>query len=53
MSLIGKFLGKEEQPKESPITAILPSEIYNAGVLELKDVIAPSALKITPRELNL
>lgn len=53
MSFIGKFLGKEEQPKESPITAILPNEIYNAGVLELKDVIAPSALKITPRELNL
>ncbi len=53
MSFIGKFLGKEEQAKEPPITAILPSEIYNAGVLELKDVIAPSALKITPRELNL
>ncbi len=32
---------------------ILPQEIYEAGVLELKDVIAPSALKISPRELNL
>ncbi|MCC7004424.1 DUF87 domain-containing protein, partial [Candidatus Nomurabacteria bacterium] len=35
------------------ITPIMPQEIYEAGVLELKDVIAPSALKITPREMNL
>jgi type IV secretory pathway VirB4 component len=32
---------------------VLPQEIYETGVLELKDVIAPSALQITPRELNL
>jgi conjugal transfer ATP-binding protein TraC len=35
------------------ITSFLPQEIYEAGVLELHDVIAPSALKVTPRELNL
>lgn len=32
---------------------ILPEEIYKRGVLELQDVIAPSALEITPRALNL
>lgn len=32
---------------------ILPEAIYKQGVLELQDVIAPSALKITPREINL
>ena len=32
---------------------MLPQEIYEAGVLELQDVIAPSALKISPRSLNL
>jgi len=32
---------------------ILPEQIYKQGILELQDVIAPSALKITPRELNL
>ena len=37
----------------TPITSILPQDIYEAGVLELKDIIAPSALKISPRELNL
>ncbi|MDP3996567.1 MAG: DUF87 domain-containing protein [bacterium] len=41
---------KKKQPE---ITSILPQEIYEAGVLELKDVIAPSALKVTPRALNL
>lgn len=41
---------KEEKPV---ITSILPQEIYQSGVLELQDIIAPSALKISPRSLNL
>ncbi|HEX8994354.1 MAG TPA: DUF87 domain-containing protein, partial [Candidatus Paceibacterota bacterium] len=36
-----------------PVSPVLPEQIYAQGVLELQDVIAPSALKITPRELNL
>lgn len=32
---------------------LLPQQIYEAGVLELQDIIAPSALKVTPKELNL
>lgn len=44
---------KKKQPKEQDIQSILPKEIFKAGVLELKDIIAPSALKVTPRELNL
>ncbi len=31
----------------------MPEQIYKQGVLELQDVIAPSALKVTPREINL
>lgn len=53
MSLLDKILGRNQESKQEPVTAILPSEIYESGVLELKDVIAPSALKISPRELNL
>src|SRR3990167_4616703 len=45
------FLKKKEAP--APMASILPEQIYKEGVLELQDVIAPSALKITPRELNL
>ncbi len=50
MSIFSKLLGKKEQ---APIVSLMPQEIYEAGVLELKDVIAPSALKISPKEINL
>jgi conjugal transfer ATP-binding protein TraC len=39
--------------KQSPISSALPQQMYQAASLELKDVIAPSALKVTPRSLNL
>ena len=42
-----------KKKQESPIVSILPEEIYQAGVLELKDVIAPSALKVSPKDINL
>ncbi|NCU28249.1 MAG: conjugal transfer protein TraC [Candidatus Moranbacteria bacterium] len=32
---------------------ILPNEIYKAATLELQDIIAPSAMQITPKSLNL
>ncbi|MEK7556127.1 MAG: DUF87 domain-containing protein [Patescibacteria group bacterium] len=51
MSFIDTLFGKNK--KEQEVTPILPQEIYESAVLELKDVIAPSALKITPREFNL
>ena len=47
------FLGGKSPERSPQIAAILPEQIYKQGVLELQDVIAPSALKITPRELNL
>ena len=51
MSIFSKLFGKKEE--KSPIISLMPQEIYEAGVLELKDVIAPSALKISPKEINL
>jgi len=53
MGIFDTLLGKKKSQPKSATTAILPQEIYDAGVLELKDIIAPSALKITPREMNL
>ncbi|MFA6458866.1 MAG: DUF87 domain-containing protein [Candidatus Paceibacterota bacterium] len=50
MSFISKIFSKKEV---SPIVSIMPEEIYQAGVLELKDVIAPSALKVSPKDINL
>ena len=47
------MIGKKEEKSENRIQSILPQEVFEAGVLELKDLIAPSALKVTPRELDL
>lgn len=43
------------KPKKNAqqIGSILPHEIYEAGALELKDILAPSALKISSKQINL
>ncbi len=51
MSILDKLFGKKSEKPD--ISSILPQEIFEAGTLELKDIIAPSALKVTPREINL
>ena len=51
MSIFSDIFKKKEQ--EAPLTSFLPQEIYESGVLELQDVIAPSALKISSKELSL
>lgn len=50
MSFISKLFNKD---KKEEAMGLLPQEIYKAQALELKDIIAPSALKIAPRELSL
>lgn len=47
------FLKKDKKGDEEKLKPILPQQIYDAGVLEFQDIIAPSALEITSRELNL
>jgi conjugal transfer ATP-binding protein TraC len=44
---------KNKKETEPALTSFLPQEIYESGVLELQDIIAPSALKITPNQINL
>ncbi len=51
MKLLDSLFGKK--PDAKPVLPILPEEIYQQGILDLQDVIAPHALKIDPRELNL
>ncbi|MFA5840926.1 MAG: DUF87 domain-containing protein [Candidatus Paceibacterota bacterium] len=48
----GKNEAKENEPGAS-VLAILPEKIYESANLELQDVIAPSALKIDPKSINL
>ncbi|MBI2049003.1 MAG: DUF87 domain-containing protein [Parcubacteria group bacterium] len=51
MAFLDKLFGKKGGEVE--ILPILPKEIYEAGVLELRDVIAPAALKIEPKQIIL
>lgn len=52
MALLDIFKGKNAGVETSALP-ILPEEIYSAGVLDLQDVIAPHALKVSSRELDL
>src|SRR3989344_8357319 len=53
MTSIFDFL-KGAKPKErQELTPFLPKDIYEAAKLDFADIIAPSALQITPREMNL
>jgi len=54
MSIIDKILGKDGNEEKDPeIAPILPEEIYESAVLELQDVIAPSALKVSSKDISL
>ncbi len=53
MGLFDFINPKSKEEENAPLMNILPRQIFESSVLELKDIIAPSALKITPKELNL
>lgn len=45
--------GNKSKLTNNTVMPVLPTEIYKAATLELQDVIAPSALQITPKAINL
>ena len=57
MDFLKKLFGKEKKTESEEIRtsvlAILPEKIYESANLELQDIIAPSALKIDPKSINL
>jgi type IV secretory pathway VirB4 component len=44
---------QSKKPTDSPISAILPEQVYKVAEMQLKDIIAPSALGVQPKSLNL
>lgn len=56
-NFLKKLFGKEKETGSTEIRAsvlaVLPEKIYESANLELQDVIAPSALKIDPKSINL
>lgn len=51
MALLDLF--KKNTTPPANVLPVLPEEIYRTGVLGLQDVIAPHALRISPKELDL
>ncbi len=54
MGIFKGIFGRKEEPKvAAQVVPFLPGQMMQAEALELKDIIAPSALKVGPRGLNL
>lgn len=54
MNFLKKLLGKKEaEDTKVSVLAVTPDDIYRSATLELQDVIAPSALKIEAKAINL
>jgi type IV secretory pathway VirB4 component len=55
MGIFSSLMGGGKKPTQQTnmVMPVLPTEIYKAATLELQDVIAPSALQITPKAINL
>jgi conjugal transfer ATP-binding protein TraC len=57
MGIFDKLLGKkktdETKGANASVLAVLPEEIYESAKLELQDIVAPSALKIESKSINL
>lgn len=47
------FLNRNKDENEPKITPVLPKDIYAAGKLELADTIAPAALKVNSKDIEL
>jgi conjugal transfer ATP-binding protein TraC len=52
MALFNLF-GKKEVAPNTTLAPVLPRDIYAEGALDFADTIAPAALKVSPRELEL
>lgn len=55
MALLDFFKKKERAPAVAStiVTPTLPKDVYQEGTLSLADTIAPAALKVSPKELEL
>ncbi len=47
------FLNANKDTKAPVVSPVLPEQVYKVAEMQLKDVIAPSALGVTPKALNL
>jgi len=57
MGFLDNLFGKKSETRQgatqASVLAVMPEEIYESATLELQDIIAPSALKIESKSINL
>ncbi len=53
MALLDFLHRKKEDTQNASVMPVLPKDIYKQGSLDLIDTISPTALKISPREIEL
>lgn len=56
MGIFDTLFGKKTkvgEAEKAPVLSVLPEQIYESATLEFQDIIAPSALKIESKSLNL
>ncbi|MCX6751261.1 MAG: DUF87 domain-containing protein [Candidatus Nomurabacteria bacterium] len=57
MGIFNKLFGKKKKDEtkgaSASVLSVLPEEIYESAKLELQDIVAPSALKIESKSINL
>lgn len=53
MGIFDFIKGKKQEGVIPQGVSILPHEIFEANTLDLRDIIAPSALKVSPKDLSL
>lgn len=47
------FLNKKTEAAPKLVSPVLPEQVYKIAEMQLKDIIAPSALEVSPKALNL
>ncbi|MEN9880916.1 MAG: hypothetical protein RLZZ308_99 [Candidatus Parcubacteria bacterium] len=47
------FLNTNKNKTATPVSPILPEQVYKIAEMQLRDIIAPSALEILPKSINL
>jgi type IV secretory pathway VirB4 component len=53
MGLFSNLLGNKDTSSQEQLVPVLPNEIYEAAKLELRDIIAPSAIEIESKQLKI
>ena len=53
MGIIDSLFGTKKTSSTTTVSSILPEDIYQAGQLELQDIIAPAAVEVQAKSIKI